>query len=87
MVQPDMGIIPTYIDVDKEINFRKLKKTISVDGEWVEKVFYEVKPYKYETADWCFKYHGYQQYQGNWWATSTSIVMEEKVYVHWKLCE
>ena len=36
---------------------------------------------------WCIKYYGEPAYQGAWFKAGEYIIMDEKTYVHWKLCE
>ena len=90
MVSSNLGLTPIdyqYID-EEPINFRKLKKTVPIgDGNWEERVFYEIKPMKRETIDWLTTHYGRLSYQNTWWSTHTSVVMNDKIYTHWKLCE
>lgn len=92
MVSSNLGLgsfTPYEYDVvDVELSpFRKLKKTVPVDGAWEERIFYEIRPLKRETIDWLTTNYGNLRYQNTWWSTHNSIVMRDTIYTHWKLCE
>ena len=77
-----------YEVVDVELNpFRKLKKTVPVNGAWEERVFYEIRPASISTLDWLHHHYGQHKYQTTWWSTHNSIVMRDTIYTHWKLCQ
>ena len=90
MVSPNLGLTPIdyqYVD-ESPINFRKLKKTVPIgNGDWEERIFYEIKPLKSSHVNWLTEQYGRMRYQHTWWSTHTSIVMSDKIYTHWKLCE
>ena len=76
-----------YVEEVEPVNFRKLKKTVSVNGVWEERIFYEIRPASISTIDWLTKHYGKYSYQSTWWSTHNSIVMRDNIYTHWKLCE
>lgn len=97
MVQAKMGMTPiTYEDniIDVGPNdFVKTKKKIWQDNEWVDKTFIRLLPKDYnkyngsEMENWCRQHYGEPKFQGAWYKVSGYILMDEKTYVHWKLCE
>lgn len=91
MVSSDMGVgsfapYQEVIDVEP-VNFRKLKKTVPFNGGWEERTFYEIRPASISTLDWLHNNYGGYSYQNTWWSTHNSIVMRDKIYTHWKLCQ
>lgn len=91
MVSSSMGVgsfvnYEEIIDVEP-VNFRKLKKTVPSNGGWEERTFYEVRPASISTLDWLHNNYGGHSYQNTWWSTHNSIVMRDKIYTHWKLCQ
>lgn len=90
MVYADMGLGTIKYDDPIEVvpvNFRKLTKTVPLNGGWEERTFYEVRPKINVTLDWLTKHYGVFKYQETWWYTHDSIVMRDNIYTHWKLCE
>lgn len=97
MVQTKMGLVPcqdTYEIVDVGPNdFVKTKKKIWEDNTWVDKTFIRLMPKdhnKYDGSEmehWCRQHYGEPKFQGPWYKVSGYILMDEKTYVHWKLCE
>ncbi len=78
----------TYEVVDTELDkFRKIKKTVPVNGAWEERVFYEIRPNTQERINWLVDNYGSSRYQETWWYTHNSIVMKDSIYTHWKLCQ
>ncbi len=72
------------------INFRKIKKTVSLNGIWEERIFYEIKENDTKRRlmeDWLTQHYGRAAYTITWWKTHTSVVMCDKIYTHWRLCE
>jgi hypothetical protein len=71
----------------------KAKKKLWEKGEWVEKTFIKMMPpnrmrgIQSAMELWCIKYYGEPAYQGAWFKAGEYIIMDEKTYVHWKLCE
>jgi len=63
---------------------RSFKKTFWNGNDWETMNFYELKQ-DIKTIDWCKKH--YMKKHDIWYTTFGSIVMNEKVYIHWKLCE
>jgi hypothetical protein len=95
MVQAKMGLRPLaeeIIDVEPN-NFHKTKKKIWQNNEWVDKTFIRLLPHdhnKYggsEMEKWCHEHYGAPKFQGAWFKASNYILMDEKTYVHYKLCE
>ena len=97
MVQAKMGMTPIYYEdeiVDVGPNdFLKTKKKIWQDNEWVDKTFIRLLPKDYnayggsEMEKWCRKRYGEPKMNGSWYKVSGYILMDEKTYVFWKLCE
>jgi hypothetical protein len=74
----------TYID--EKPNLVKIKKTINLGNEWQEVVFIQCK--KTEPAtEWLKEKYPNHGYLKDWWTTYNHVIMNEKVYIHWKLCE
>ena len=97
MVQAKMGMTPInyeddIIDVGPN-DFHKTKKKIWQDNEWVDKTFIRFLPKDYnayggsEMEKWCRQHYGEPRFQGPWYKVSGYILMDDKTYVHWKLCE
>lgn len=98
MVQTSMGMTPInyeYIDEQPEPP-RKIKKTVpDHKGGWEEKTFIRVPVFgaairssgDSELETWCRKYYNEPRYLGHWFKVSGYIILDEKVYTHWKLCE
>lgn len=81
-----------YVDVGPNPNaFHKTKKMVWENNEWVEKKFIRLSsPDKNGISSmelWCNEHYGAPKVHGAWFKVLNYIVMEEKVYVHWKLCE
>lgn len=83
----DISLVTASLDDDLPINFRTIKKTVSVNGVWEERIFYEIKPFSHDALNWLNKHYGKHNYQITWWPTHTSIVMRDSIYTHWKLCQ
>lgn len=78
------------IDCDEPITFRKFKKIVWNGTEWETVFFYEMKKSekeRREISDWLTEHYNRAVYTKTWWVTWDGVVMSEKVYVHWKLCE
>jgi len=78
------------IEEVEPIYFRKLKKTILVDNVWEDRVFYEITQFpmgRQNTMSWLSKTYGQFKYSDTWWTTVNGIVMNEKIYTHYKLME
>lgn len=65
---------------------RTFKKTFWNGNDWEIMNFYEFKQ-DHEIEDWLKSHYGKTHYGHKWWSTFNSIVMNEKIYIHWKLCE
>jgi len=93
MVQAKMGLAPLeYEVVDAVPMTQKIKKKVPVDGVFEDRMFIRipVKPERYgpgELEEWCRKHYKEPRYLGPWFKVSGFIVLDEKTYVHWKLCE
>ena len=70
---------------------QKIKKKIAVDGVWEDRTFIRIPigsdRIPTELEAWCRKKLGGPKYLGEWFKVSGYIVLAEKTYVHWKLCE
>lgn len=78
------------IEEVEPIYFRKFKKTVSVDGNWEDRVFYEITRFpmgRNATIEWLKTHYGEKVYSYTWWATVNGICMNEKIYIHYKLME
>ena len=42
---------------------------------------------KSDIENWCYEKYGNPTYLGPWCKVENYIIMEDKIYVHWKLCE
>lgn len=91
MVQVNMGrLVPVVGIIDDVPTNRKVKKTIPVNGKWEDRVFIRIpvgSSGNKELEDWCRKYYGNPGYLGPWFKVSGYVILDEKTYVHWKLCE
>jgi len=65
---------------------RTFKKTFWNQKEWEIMNFYEMKQ-EIQTVEWAKSHYGNTHYSKTWWVTHNNIVMNEKIYIHWKLCE
>ncbi len=93
MVQTSMGLT-TYQDeiIDVVPMTQKIKKKIAVDGVWEDRLFIRIPigPERYgagELEKWCLERLGKPKYLGEWFKVSGYIILDEKTYVFWKLCE
>lgn len=71
---------------------QKIKKKVSVNGEWEDRTFIRIPigPERMppgELEKWCRERLGEPKYMGEWFKVSGYIVLDEKTYVFWKLCE
>lgn len=64
---------------------RTFKKAYWNGSDWETMNFYELKG-EVEIIEWL-KEHYKKQYSGTWWTTFNTVAMNEKIYIHWKLCE
>lgn len=97
MVQVSMGRLSPYIKqdiaegvIDVVPTNRKIKKTIFVNGKWEDRVFIRIpvgSNGNLELEQWCKKHYGNPRYLGPWFMVSGYVILDEKTYVHWKLCE
>ena len=72
------------------IYFRKFKKTVSIYGDWEDRVFYEITRFpmgRSQTSLWLQEHYGHYRYADTWWTTFNGICMNEKIYTHYKLVE
>jgi len=73
--------------------FHKIKKKLWENGEWVDRTFLRLHPPDStrgkvsEMEKWCRETYGEPKLNGPWFKASSYIIMDEKVYVFWKLCE
>lgn len=99
MVHTNMGIkAADYINydvIDAVPREQKIKKIIEVNGEWEDRQFIRIpihgadKHYKGSSTleKWCYEYYKEPRYLGPWFKVSGYIILDEKTYTHWKLCE
>jgi len=95
MVQTPM-VMNSYQDeiIDVVPQTLKIKKKIQVGNEWEDRMFIRIPipPDRYGTGTsplekWCREHYKEPKYLSNWFKISGYIVLDEKTYVHWKLCE
>jgi hypothetical protein len=93
MVQTNMGLRPVAEEIiDVVPQTQKVKKKIAVDGVWEDRTFIRIPigPERMgpgELEVWCRKRLGEPKYLGPWFKVSGYIVLDEKTYMYWKLCE
>lgn len=93
MVQTPLGMRPVDYDiVDAVPVTQKIKKKIQVGHDWEDRMFIRIPigPDRLgpgELENWCRKHYKEPKYLGNWFKVSGFIILDEKTYVHWKLCE
>lgn len=73
-----------YLDVVPTNN--KIKKKLFINGEWQEQLFIQ-SDWSRNLENWLREKYSNQGYLKDWWMTSKRVTMNDKVYVHWKLCE
>jgi hypothetical protein len=78
-----------YVELDSSIGFRKIKKTVSVNGVWEEKIFIMLTDgsNRHNIQQWLKDHYGPGVYGETWWATFTSVCMLDKIYTHYILCQ
>ena len=93
MVQAKMGLTPLEYDVvDAVPQTQKIKKKVPVDGVFEDRMYIRI-PIPPESRGpgelekWCRDHYKEPRYLGPWFKVSGFIVLDEKTYVHWKLCE
>ena len=69
------------------VGFRKLKKIVP-DGNngWEERIFYATTKNVVDACTWLEEKYGKQKYSDTWWMVRGSIIMSEKIYIHYSLC-
>lgn len=97
MVQASMGLTPLeYEVVDAVPTTQKIKKQVpAAGGVFEERVFIRIpirgtdrlSKGESELEKWCYEHYNEPRYLGPWFKVSGFIVLDEKTYVHWKLCE
>ena len=65
---------------------QKIKKKMFINNEWQEQLFIQVD-WSRALETWLREKYPNQGYLKDWWLTSKRVTMNDKVYVHWKLCE
>jgi hypothetical protein len=96
MVQTNVGLRPIDYDIIEAVPVeQKVKKQVAVNGAWEERQFIRI-PIRNadhrargtsELEEWCYKYYQSPRYLGPWFKVSGYIILDEKTYTHWKLCE
>jgi hypothetical protein len=102
MVQTQMGLKPYIEYVDAVPEASKQRKQIFENGEWKERIFIRIPTRGLEiingTKDngyrsctvlekWCRDHYKAPKYQGPWFKIDGYIILDDRTYVHWKLCE
>lgn len=76
-----------YIDIIETVpTNNKIKKRMFINGEWQDQLFIQVD-WSRSLENWLREKYPNQGYLKDWWITSKRVTMNDKVYVHWKLCE
>lgn len=86
----DYNIKAEMIEETEPITFREFKKTFWNGSEWEIAKFYEIRKRTDQLKnikDWLENKYGKPCYGKTFWITFNGIVMHEKIYTHWKLCE
>jgi len=65
---------------------RKIRKKIFIDGEWQEQLFIQVD-WSRALETWLREKYPNSGYLKDWWLNGKRVTINDKVYVHWKLCE
>ena len=93
MVQTNMGLA-TYQDqiIDVVPQTQKVKKKIAVDGVFEDRMFIRIpigpeRVVPGELEKWCRERLGNPKYLGEWFKVSGYIILDEKTYTYWTLCE
>jgi hypothetical protein len=93
MVQTNMGLKPVIEEIiDVVPQTQKVKKKIAVNGQWEDRMFIRIPIGQRgigpgELEKWCRDHYKEPRYLGPWFKVSGYIILDEKTYVHWKLCE
>ena len=91
MVQTNLGLNMQYDDTE-ELHLR-VKKLLWEKDVWVEKMFFRIQPPDgsggrfSRMEQWCRERYGAPVLHGPWFKASSYLIMDEKTYVFWKLCE
>jgi len=83
-----MTFFPAQDIIEVEpVHFRKLKKT-APDGNsgWEERAFVALTKDVAGVRQWLDFHYGKAKYCNTWWESSDTIVMSEKIYIHYMLC-
>lgn len=92
MVQSKMGMTPVYYEevIDAVPMEQKAKKKIQVGNQWEDRTFIRIPVGERKLSEleiWCREYYKEPRYLGSWFKVSGYIILDEKTYTHWKLCE
>jgi len=93
MVQTNMGLRPIDYDIIDAVPVeQKVKKQVAVNGVWEERQFIRIpigseRSGPGELENWCREHYNQPRYLGPWFKVSGYIILDEKTYTHWKLCE
>jgi hypothetical protein len=94
MVQASLGMTPVQYEEVIEVvpQEQKIKKKIQVEQDWEDRMFIRIPVQSdrhgpSELENWCREHYKQPRYLGPWFKVSGFIVLDEKTYVHWKLCE
>ena len=96
MVQTKMVLRPIDYNIVEMVPVtQKIKKKIQVGNEWEDRMFIRIPVYgadrlvrgESELEKWCREHYGEPKYLSNWFKVSGYIILDEKTYVHLKLCE
>jgi hypothetical protein len=82
----DYNLVQYVNHVDIVPTNNKIKKRMFINSEWQEQIFIQCDWSK-ALETWLREKYPNQGYLKDWWITSNRVTMNDKVYVHWKLCE
>lgn len=94
MVQASLGLTPVHYEeiIDVVPQTQKVKKIVNNNGEWEHRTYIRIpvqadRHGPSELENWCRQHYKEPKYLGNWFKVSGFVILDEKTYVHWKLCE
>jgi len=74
---------------------QKIKKKIQINGKMEDMVFIRIPVKDIDRLTkgksnielWCYEHYGEPRYLGRWFKVTGYIILDDRTYVHWKLCE
>ena len=75
-----------YLEVIDYVSVNnRIKKKLFIDGEWQEQLFIQCD-WSPNLEKWLREKYISNGYLKDWWITGSRVTINDKVYVHWKLC-